>query len=344
MILRNGRDEKMTLKEAYDYGVEQLQKSEIMDAKQDSFTLLEHVTRMNRGKYYAMNQKEMGQEEQREYIALIRKRCMRIPLQHLMGTTEFMGLPFKINPHVLIPRQDTELLVETALGWIKESLRSDREKHEFKGESSQKRSKVVNQIGVEKEEVAEEKAGKEECRILDMCTGSGCILISILHYVTKDFPKIKGVGVDISPEALEIAKENAQKNGLNVARSMESQMVFIESDLFAQLNPEEKYHMIVSNPPYIPTKEIEGLEEEVRSYDPILALDGREDGLYFYRRIIEQSPDYLTEEGVLMVECGWNQGEEVSQLMRESGFGQVKVIKDYHGLDRVVVANKAMNS
>lgn len=319
----------MTFKEAYDYGVEQLQGSGIKEAKQDSFYLLEHITGMSRGKYYAMNQQEMPSEEKKEYIALIHQRMRRIPLQHLIGTTEFMGLTFKVSPHVLIPRQDTELLVETALEWIGKALRRDREKFESEHKLYKKRGSKADQI----------RGAKEELRILDMCTGSGCILISILHYATKEYPIIRGVGVDISPDALEIAEENAKENGLKSVRNAETQIAFIESDLFAQLNPEEKYHLIVSNPPYIPTKEIEGLDEEVRS-DPTLALDGREDGLYFYRQIVEKSPHYLVEGGVLMVECGWTQGEEVSQMMRENGFSQVEIIKDLNGRDRVVVGNQ----
>ena len=307
----------MTLKEAYQYGIEKLQESGIASAKQDSFYLLEFVTGVNRGKYYAIERQEMPLEEQREYMALIHKRSMRIPLQHLVESTEFMGLPFYVNPHVLIPRQDTELLVETALEKIEE-IKKNRKNGEDKDEYSQ-------------------KITLEEICILDMCTGSGCILISILHYAIIDFPGIKGVGVDISPEALEIAKENTKRNGLSLTGDKESQVVFIESDLFAKLDKEKKYHLIVSNPPYIPTMEIERLAEEVRDHDPILALDGKEDGLAFHRKIIAQSPKHLKKDGFLMVECGWNQGEEVSQMMIENGFTDVKKIKDLNRLDRVVV-------
>ena len=315
----------MTLKEAYQYGIEKLQESGIASAKQDSFYLLEFVTGVNRGKYYAIEEQEMPLEEQREYMALIHKRSTRIPLQHLVESTEFMGLPFQVNPHVLIPRQDTELLVETALEKIEEII-ENRRRDEGKEEYSR-------QIILETEKAEPNK----ELFILDMCTGSGCVLISILHYAIKEYPKIKGVGVDISPKALEIAKENAKRNGLSLTGDKESQVVLIESDLFARLDKENKYHLIVSNPPYIPTMEIESLAEEVRDHDPILALDGKEDGLAFYRKIIEESPKYLKKDGFLMVECGWNQGEAVSQMMIENGFTDVKKIKDLNRLDRVVV-------
>ena len=319
--------------------MKKLQKADISNSQQDSFYLLEYATGINRGKYYANQHQKMPKKEQEDYIALIHKRCERIPLQHLLGTTEFMGLPFKVNSHVLIPRQDTEILVETALKVIKTTWKKDCE--------------------------------REELLILDMCTGSGCILISTLYYARKDFPKIRGVGVDISKEALKLAKDNAKKNGINVAEMKstidfiyggnqesldnashdESQIVFVESDLFSKLKDlkkdtkivkkgyNKKYDIILSNPPYIPSKEIEDLEEEVKHHDPLLALDGGEDGLYFYGQITKECPKYLNKEGTLILECGWNQGEEVSRVMKDHGFTNVKVIKDLNGLDRVIVGN-----
>jgi release factor glutamine methyltransferase len=228
-----------------------------------------------------------------------------------------------------------------------------------------------------------------------MCTGSGCILISTLYYAGKDYPKIVGVGVDISKEALEVSKENAIRNGFNVTKveslkelvynkyieNNESQIILIKSNLFAKLdamledsyceekskeinncevrntevrNTEvgnrediiakrneitEKYNIILSNPPYIPTSQISSLEEEVKCHDPILALDGGEDGLYFYRNIVEKSREYLVNEGVLILECGWNQGEAVSEIMKKQGYVDVKIIKDLSGLDRVVLGS-----
>jgi len=306
----------MTLKEAYEYGGKKLQESDIKNSQQDSFYLLEYVTGISRGKYYANQHQEMSKKEQEDYMAFIHKRLERIPLQHIIGTTEFMGLPFKVTSHVLIPRQDTEILVEAALEAIK---------------------------GYHK---------KQALFILDMCTGSGCILISTLYFASQCFPKIKGVGVDISREALDVARENALLNGLSVANendllnpSSTAKITLVESDLFQQFTKvkkvgyNKKYNMILSNPPYIPSKEIEGLEEEVKNHDPLRALDGGEDGLYFYRQIIKECPKYLNKEGTLILECGWNQGEEVSRIMKDHGFMNIKVIKDLNGLDRVIVGN-----
>ena len=410
-----GRENGMTLKEAYEYGARKLQELNIENNQQESFYLLEHVTGISRGKYYVNQHQEMSKKEQEDYMTLIHKRLERIPLQHVIGTTEFMGLPFKVNSHVLIPRQDTEILVETALEVIKGYHRKQTEGTELLKETGVYGEETKGYHGVDEH---------GQLLILDMCTGSGCILISTLYYASKYFPKIEGVGVDISKEALCVARENALLNGLSVAKEnalldssadeenvtskslSATKITLIESDLFEQLgtvqlnhneqldnneqldyneqlednvklsntaplgntkgldtlsnttgldNIEEKakkvdtkvkkigynrkYDMILSNPPYIPSKEIESLEEEVKHHDPLLALDGGEDGLFFYRQITKECHKYLNQDGTLIFECGWNQGEEVSQIMKDHGFTNVKMIKDLSGLDRVVVGN-----
>jgi release factor glutamine methyltransferase len=157
-----------------------------------------------------------------------------------------------------------------------------------------------------------------------MCTGSGCILISLLKLCS--FADVSGVGADVSEEALQVAHKNAENLGVDAT--------FVHSDLFSEV--EEQYDVIVSNPPYIRTSVIEGLKEEVKFHDPFIALDGKEDGLYFYRRIVEESPQYLKKGGKLYFEIGHDQGEDVSRLMKEAGFSDVTVKKDLAGLDRVV--------
>ena len=352
----------MTLKEAFKYGVGKLQEAGIIEARQDSFYILEHVTRISREKYYADQHQEMSKEEQEDVIAFIHKRCERIPLQHIMGTTEFMGLPFKVNSQVLIPRQETELLVETAL----EVIKGYDKKHLAEDESLKEAGVYGNkEVGYHRDDE------REELLILDMCTGSGCVLISTLCHGSKYFPKMRGVGVDISKEALDVARENALLNGVSVTEDSASmndssvakengisnslgavKITLVESDLFQQLEKvkkedtkvkkigyNKKYDIVLSNPPYIPSKEIESLQEEVKHHDPILALDGGVDGLHFYRQITKDCRKYLNRDGTLIVECGWNQGEEVSQIMKDHGFANVKMIKDLNGLDRVVVGN-----
>ena len=172
-----------------------------------------------------------------------------------------------------------------------------------------------------------EKKHKEIVRILDLCTGSGCILLSMLHYVRRKRKiDIYGVGSDISKEALAVAVENAKKLGIEAK--------FVQGDLFE--NVEGSFDMILSNPPYIRTSEIERLQEEVRFHDPIKALDGKEDGLYFYRIIVKESRQYLKRGGWLIFEIGSDQAEAVKTLLQEAGYENIEVKKDLAGLDRVV--------
>lgn len=276
----------MTLRQAYEEGIERLKEAGIEEAGLDAWYLLEYVTGINRAGYFADSDQEMKDSHREAYQTLISERATRIPLQHLTGVQEFMGLEFRVNGHVLIPRQDTEILVETALEKINT---------------------------------------KKPLRVLDMCTGSGCILLSVLSYGRKKC-EITGVGADVSDKALQIAKENG--------RNLQVDAEWIESDLFSSVSG--KFDMILSNPPYIPSAVIETLQPEVREHDPRLALDGKEDGLYFYRRITEESRNYLQPGGWLIFEIGAEQGEAVSFYLKQNGFAQVAVKKDLAGLDRVV--------
>lgn len=273
----------MTLREAYEYGQEQLKKAQIEDAAVDAWYLLEYVTGTTRAKYFLDMNKEITSEEEKKFCQYISTRATHIPLQHITGVQEFMGLEFRVNEHVLVPRQDTEVLVESVLQMLQPKM-----------------------------------------EILDMCTGSGCILISLLKL--GENLNARGTGVDISEEALKIARENA---GI-----LKADAEFLQSDLFEKV--EGQFDVIVSNPPYIRTAVIEELKEEVKFHDPFLALDGKEDGLYFYRRIVTESANYLKRGGRLYFEIGHDQGEDVSRLMKESGFAEVTVKKDLAGLDRVV--------
>lgn len=275
-------------------GTEVLAAAGIREAGLDAWLLLEYATGKNRAYYYAHMQEETTKEQEESYLESIGRRAARIPLQHITHQAFFMGYEFYVDEHVLIPRQDTETLVEEALTALK---------------------------NVEKPE------------ILDMCTGSGCILISLL----LEREDAAGTGADISPEALQVAKMNAADLGV-IKRA-----VFVESDTFSASCFQEKdgkempkYDMLISNPPYIPTGEIDNLMEEVRSFDPMLALDGHEDGLYFYRRITREAAAYLKPGGWLLYEIGCDQGEAVSHLMKEAGFRDIEVVKDLAGLDRVV--------
>ena len=271
----------MTLQKAFELGRKTLEDAGIEEARVDAWLLLEHVTGITRAVYYMDTNKELTLEQEQSYCACLARRAKRIPLQHITGIQEFMGMDFCVNEHVLIPRQDTEVLVES----------------------------VLDELGF-------------GMKILDMCTGSGCILVSLL----KRKPGTVGVGVDISGEALRVAEINCRKHYVEAK--------LIQSDLFENLTG--TYDVIVSNPPYIRTAMIAELQEEVRLHDPKLALDGKEDGLYFYREIVAKSPRFLNSGGGLFLEIGHDQGADVRTLMEEAGFVHVTVKKDLAGLDRVV--------
>lgn len=261
-----------------------LEEAGIPEAGVDAWLLFSHVTGMNRSVYFLKSPEEMPKEQTDRLEQLLEQRRKRIPLQYITGSQEFMGMDFLVSPSTLIPRQDTEILVEEA------------------GRSVE---------------------GK---RVLDLCTGTGCILLSL----AKLYGLSRAVGTDISPEAVETARKNAERLGVAAE--------FYCGDLFQAVPEGEKFGLIVSNPPYIPSGEIADLMPEVREHEPVTALDGDVDGLKFYRKIIAEAPEYLTEQGSLFFEIGCEQAEEVSMLLTERGFQNIRVVKDLAGLDRVVSA------
>ncbi|MGN0377153.1 MAG: peptide chain release factor N(5)-glutamine methyltransferase [Suilimivivens sp.] len=271
----------MKYQEVYSFGRAQLTDAGIGEAALDARLLLEDVCGTDRNDLLVHGEEEVPKEKYDRYVGYILRRKAHEPLQQIVGYQEFMGLKFKVTPDVLIPRQDTETLVEEVMRYLHDGM-----------------------------------------HILDMCTGSGCILLSLLKYSND----CEGTGCDISEKALEVARENAKTLSLNAT--------FVQSDLFKNVNG--KYEFIVSNPPYIRSEVIPTLMKEVKDYEPVNALDGREDGLYFYRRIIEEAGDFLYPGGMLFFEIGFDQAADVSSLMKEAGFSDVTVCKDLAGLDRVV--------
>lgn len=297
----------MRYDQLYRYGTEQLRQARIAEAELDARLLLEFVCHTDRNTLLAHGDLEVTPEQEGNYVNYITKRAEHIPLQHLTGEQEFMGLPFTVNEHVLIPRQDTEILVEEAMRHLHDGM-----------------------------------------EILDMCTGSGCILLSLLHYSNR----CTGVGVDISKEALAVARQNAGRvlgseiaetgdaadDGVTGAVENMTNVSFVHSNLFEMLDRSRKFDLLVSNPPYIPTQVIGTLMPEVREHEPVAALDGRGDGLYFYRRISKEAKGYLYRGAHLLYEIGCDQGEAVSDILRSEGYREIEVIRDFAGLDRVVSA------
>lgn len=279
-----------TWEELLKEGKEILEAAGIEEAGLDAWLLLEYESGKNRAYYFAHCKDRADEGIKASYMDKIRARAKRIPLQHLTHQGYFMGYEFYVNENVLIPRQDTETLVEETLSLIKD---------------------------------------KKNPRILDMCTGSGCILLSLL----LEREDAEGAGTDLSEKALEVAEKNREAYGL------EKRAELIKSDLFAGAyfkEEERSFDVIVSNPPYIPTEEIKKLQDEVRFYDPFMALDGKEDGLYFYRKITDEAEKYLKPGGWLLYEIGCEQGKDVGALLKKQGFEEIKIIKDLAGLDRVV--------
>lgn len=277
----------MTYRECYEKGCHILNEAGIEESTLDARLLLEAVCGTDRNDLLVHGEQPVEPETEEKYFDWIGKRAGRIPLQQLTGEQDFMGLTFAVNEHVLIPRQDTEILVEEVL----------KELH-------------------------------DRMRILDMCTGSGCILLSLLHYSND----CEGLGVDLSAEALEVAGQNVLKV---LTPEKAEHAHFLQSDLFEKV--EGKFEIIVSNPPYIASAEVEKLMPEVRDHEPRMALDGTEDGLHFYRRIIKEAGKHLVNSGMLFFEIGYDQGQAVSELMRAGGYREVQVVQDYAGLDRVVL-------
>lgn len=316
------------------YGKKILKNAGIAEADLDSWYLFEHIFGISRAQYFMCAREKVSEDgleaKTAAYDDALKKRASRIPLQQILGQQEFMGLTFFVNEHVLIPRQDTETLVELVL--------------------NEQKDKNVS--------------------ILDMCTGSGCIAVSLKKlggYACVE-------GADISEEALKVAKRNSEEilesndvsndavgsrteqiqnctnltNNQNKQDNSEERMVsevctvlqtgvtFRCSDMFSAFSETERFNVIVSNPPYIPSAVIEELEPEVRDHEPRGALDGTVDGLYFYRILAEECAKHLTPGGHVYFEIGYDQGAAVKELLDIHGFKDTRVIQDLAGKDRVV--------
>ena len=293
----------MTLRQLLNEGTRKLERAGDGEAALDARRLLLEAFRLDMV-HFLMNRMESLEETRAveeaaaDYRQMIDKRCRRIPLQHILGTQDFMGFTFKVDRRVLIPRQDTETLVETVLEEQKDPAK----------------------------------------KVLDLCTGSGCIAISLMAMGGYDHV----TATDLSGEALKVAAANGEQI-LGAGHKIQ----WRQGDLFQALSGEERYlsdqgpreagyDIIVSNPPYIPTETIRGLEPEVRDHEPVMALDGDLDGLRFYKSIAGEAGKWLRPGGSIYLEIGHDQARAVTDLLREGGFVNIRVIKDAPGKDRVV--------
>ena len=286
----------MTIKEALRYAKEYVNSIEAR-------VLLKYILKKDNVYIISNASTELTPDEEKELINSVNKLKSGYPLQYITHNQEFMGLNFYVDENVLIPQPDTEVLVENAIKLVSKNL------HQNFFTEFQKQDASFNEF--EKNESA------NNLKILDLCTGSGAIAISIKKYL----PNAQVFASDISTEALSIAEKNAKSN--------EVEIKFIKSNMFE--NIKENFDIIVSNPPYIKTTEIRKLSQQVQN-EPTLALDGGNDGLTFYKIISKEAPKFLNKKGVLLVEIGYDQGLAVKSIFKNS-----KIVKDYAGNDRVVI-------
>jgi release factor-specific protein-(glutamine-N5) methyltransferase len=278
----------MTIEELLRKNTKILEKSGSETARLDAEILLLHIIQKDRSYLYSHKTDLLSDENEILYTKLVKRRTENEPVSYITGKKEFMGLELFVDQNVLIPRPDTEILVEHAIEWIN------------------KKSDLV--------------------RVLDLCTGSGAIGVSIAKYCHNIQVDLS----DYSHDALSVAKKNVKANNL------ENKIHIIESDLFNNISVDKKYHIIVSNPPYISENEMKQLEGNVLNYEPHMALYGGKDGNDFYRKIISNSKKYLFKNGLLVFEIGCSQGKIVSQLLKDNGFTEIEILSDLAGLDRVV--------
>ena len=273
----------MTFKEALSEGTGMLRKAGVPGADYDARALLLFASGMSIEKLAASYGAELPGAAMKQYLHLLQRRMSREPLQYIMGTAPFYGRDFLVQRGVLIPRFDTETLIEAVLPYLKPMM-----------------------------------------RILDLCTGSGCILLTL---ILEGPEGLEGTGSDISEEALYCARKNAEQ--------LHAEAAFVKSDLFESI--EGSFDLITANPPYIRSSVIGSLEAEVKEFEPLTALDGSEDGLEFYRRILREAGSHLRDGGRIALEIGFDQGSDVKSIMESEGFRDAAVLKDLAGLDRAVI-------
>lgn len=281
----------MTFFEALNQAKEKLKAAGNSEPAVDAYYLFEYVTGISQSDYYLVCNEIFTEDKLSEFNIYIEKAAAGCPVDYITGERYFYGLRFAVNENVLIPRQDTEHVVEKAVNYAADNC-------------------------------------KKEIRFLDMCTGSGCIAIAVAHTLKKLGKAYCAVASDISDKAIEVAKINAADNNTDIT--------FIQSDMFENITGQ--YDLIISNPPYITGNDMKTLDEKVIKHEPYGALYGGEDGLDFYRIIAEDAKKHLYEDGILVLEIGYDQGKTVPHLLAEKGYADIKVHRDYADKPRVVSA------
>lgn len=283
-------NQNKTVYELLNFGKNYLMSKNIDTAVLDSQLILMYVLNLSKIQILVHNEAVVNYDKQNQYINLLEQRANKKPIQYIIGKKEFMSLEFEVNDKTLIPRNDTEILVET----------------------------ILNNYDLK--------------YIMDIGTGTGCIAVSLLYYNKN----MKAVAIDTSEEILQLAETNAIKYGV------QNRIKFIRSNLFESIPQSyiNKFDAIVSNPPYIPSNEIDNLMADVKNYEPKTALDGGYDGLDFYRKITLKAKPFIKKNGFIFYEIGYNQSKQVSQIMAENDLENIKIINDLASLPRVILGNK----
>ena len=284
--------------------------------------LLAHVLKLPRLQLYLKFDQVLDKADVAAARELVQRRGRREPLQHILVSANFCGLDLWVTPDVLIPRPETELLAERAVAFLK--MRQGRETGQAQGGADVRRLESMQPADEDQRRLT------STATVLDLGTGSGCLSIHLAHEV----PLARVTTVDISPAALTVARENARRHGVN------GRIEFLEGDGFNPLAPGRRFDLIVSNPPYIPSAEIETLEPEVRDHDPRPALDGGTDGLDFYRRIAAEAPHWLKPDGKLMLELGHDQADAVREICERQMWIVEAVEPDYSRIPRILIARR----
>ena len=283
----------MEIKDLIRMGIKKLDRRKYSNPPLECVLLLAYLLDVDKTYIYIHNNEEVPSSVEDKYFSLIDERRKGYPIQYILKEKEFMGISFYIEEGVLIPRPDTEVLVQYVLDYI------------------------------------DEKYKEGDIKIVELGTGSGCISLSIAYYNKNVFV----YSVDIDKKANAVAEENSRRLKLS------DRVKILEGDLFQgikNMGLKNSVDIIVSNPPYIPEDEIFGLQDEIKKYEPLWALDGGEDGLNYYRRIIPQSKEYLKNRGILVFEMGFDQGRKIKELMEKGNFRNINILKDLQGLDRVI--------
>lgn len=283
----------MVIRELLEMGRLALDGLEYVDPIKEVSYLLSKILEVDRSFLYTNLDQPISKEAQEKFLDLLKRRASGEPLSYIFKLREFMGIDFFVEKGVLIPRPETEMIVEYIIDYVEKNFK------------------------------------EKTVKILDIGIGTGAISLSL----AKNLENSRVLGVDIEDIPLEVAQRNKENLKLENVN-------FIKSDLFENIKEDEKFSLIVSNPPYIRTSLLDELQDDVKNFEPKAALDGGDDGLLFYRRITSQASDYLLQDGMLIYEIGFDQGESVKKILEDEGFRDIVLVEDFQGLDRMVLGFK----